>query len=303
VIFRVKVASLLVPSIDHEMPLELVRYRPALAPELLRTMFGIDTPESAHVTLGSEVLSNLKPAERICDVATLVGDPKKPDRGIILEIQRKPQRRKKFTWPDYVGNLRSRKECDVFLMVFCFDKRTADWAAEPISMGHPEYVLKPLVQNLAEFPPITDLDEASQKPELTILLTKAHGNGPDSRAVLTAYCHALDTMTNTPDDIRAQYHEWVASDLSEVSKRLLEEILATKTPELHSILARKHHGLGRAEGLVEGEVRALLQVLSGRGLRPSDEEEERITSCTDPDLVSLWINRALNARSVDEIFD
>jgi hypothetical protein len=99
----------------------------------------------------------------------------------------------------------------------------------------------------------------------------------------------------------------VASDLSEVSKRLLEEILATKTPELHSILARKHHGLGRAEGkaegLVEGEVRALLQVLSGRGLRPSDEEERRITSCTDPDLVSLWINRALNARSVDEIFD
>jgi hypothetical protein len=77
----------------------------------------------------------------------------------------------------------------------------------------------------------------------------------------------------------------------------------TRTPELHSILARKHHGLGRAEGRAEGERELLLMYLGDRGWVLSVRQRDRINSCDDPDMIKGWFVRAMKAESVDEIFD
>src|SRR5690606_9357345 len=62
----------------------------------------------------------------------------------VVEVQRSPDERKRFSWPVYHSTVRARLECDTVLMVLCFDRATAAWARAPILTGHPEYVLSPL---------------------------------------------------------------------------------------------------------------------------------------------------------------
>jgi hypothetical protein len=58
---------------------------------------------------------------------------------------------------------------------------------------------------------------------------------------------------------------------------------------------------GRKEGCVEGETRALLLVLTTRGLTVSSEQEARIRACRDIDQLERWLKRASTATSTDEV--
>ena len=69
---RLRIASSLVPTCDHELPLELIRNRPQLAPELLRAVFNLDLPDDARVTLSSETFAGFHPAELRCDATVLI---------------------------------------------------------------------------------------------------------------------------------------------------------------------------------------------------------------------------------------
>ena len=59
---------------------------------------------------------------------------------------------------------------------------------------------------------------------------------------------------------------------------------------------------GKAEGLAEGRAKALLSILSARGLELPKHARERILSCADIVLLDRWIARAAVAASVSEIF-
>ena len=58
---------------------------------------------------------------------------------------------------------------------------------------------------------------------------------------------------------------------------------------------------GREEGRVEGRTDMLLELLRQRGLEPSAEVRARVASCADPDKIVRWFNKALVARSADEV--
>ncbi|MFI0357590.1 hypothetical protein [Actinomadura sp. 9N407] len=283
------------PSIDHEMPLEMVRNRPALAPELLRTMFGYTIPEAMQAFLGSETLNDCDPKEYRCDAAVMLGDPQKPDLGIIIEVQSRPSDRKNFTWPAYMANLRARHECDVVLLVFCPDEATARRCAKAIETGHPGWVLMPLVINMAGLPPITDPVRAQQLPELAVLGVTGVTGGPETRPALRALWAALEVL---PVDIRWKYHDHVVSRLPALARSILEELVDTKTYKLQSEFALRYE----AEGKAEGKAESILQVLSERGLNPSEEERVRIESCRDLDQLETWVKRSITAGTVDEIF-
>ena len=64
---------------------------------------------------------------------------------------------------------------------------------------------------------------------------------------------------------------------------------------------------GRAEGKAEGEAvgtaRAILSILEVRGSEPSDAVRERVLSCTDPDLLQLWLRRAATTASLDKVLE
>ena len=58
-----------------------------------------------------------------------------PVLGIVIEIQLSPDERKRFAWPAYVVQLRSRLELPVCLLVVTADEATARWAVKPIDLG------------------------------------------------------------------------------------------------------------------------------------------------------------------------
>ncbi len=60
---------------------------------------------------------------------------------------------------------------------------------------------------------------------------------------------------------------------------------------------------GRAEGEASGELRALLTVLSARGLKLSAEQAARVRDCRDTAQIEAWLRRAITATETHQIFD
>jgi hypothetical protein len=73
--------------------------------------------------------------------------------------------------------------------------------------------------------------------------------------------------------------------------------------EWESDFAIEHQAIGRAEGYLVGEARAVLWVLRGRGICVSDKARQRIMSCTDEHQLERWAERAGSVQTVDELFD
>ncbi|WP_412516550.1 hypothetical protein K8Z49_38765 [Actinomadura madurae] len=291
------------PSVDHEVPLELIRNEPALAPELLQLVSGIKPPEYEQISHGSETLTDCNPTEYRCDSTVLLGDPHRPDLAIVVEVQRKPDDRKRFSWPVYLSTLRARRRCPVTLLVLCPNKRTATWCREPIESGHEGWVLRPWVLDLTKAPAVTDLNKARSLPELTVLSTLANADGPDREAVLTAFAEALEVTDRDKGEL---YHDYVRSQLSEAARDCLEEIMQAGTYEWKSDFALKHIAEGKAEGKAEGRVEEaielLLIILESRGFTLDGDLRQRITTCQDLQQIHTWARRVSTAQTLDEIF-
>ncbi|TDC63656.1 hypothetical protein E1200_21805 [Actinomadura sp. GC306] len=292
------------PSTYHEVPLDLFRNQPALAPELLQAVSGIKPPEYEQISLGSETLTDCKPTEYRCDSTVLLGDPKRPDLAIVVEVQLRPEPRKRYTWPVYLSTLRARRECAVTLLVLCPNESTAAWCREPIESGHHAWTLRPWALSLTEVPAVTDPDQARSLPELAVLSTVANADGPEQRAVLTAFAEALEVTDRDKGEL---YHDYVRSQLSQAARHCLEEIMQAGVYEWQSDFARQHIAEGKAEGIAEGkvagEVELLLVVLESRGFAVDDELRRRIAHCRDLEQIHAWARRAVTATSLNDVFD
>jgi predicted transposase YdaD len=66
----------------------------------------------------------------------------------------------------------------------------------------------------------------------------------------------------------------------------------------------KHEGRleGKLEGKLEGEASALLRILARRGIALDGAARARVTACTAPATLDAWIDRAVTATSVVEVF-
>jgi predicted transposase YdaD len=60
---------------------------------------------------------------------------------------------------------------------------------------------------------------------------------------------------------------------------------------------------GRARGRAEGEAIAVLNVLRRRGIEVPPEQHRQISTCTDTHLLELWLDRAIDATHIDDLFD
>ena len=58
---------------------------------------------------------------------------------------------------------------------------------------------------------------------------------------------------------------------------------------------------GKAQGEVHGRASALLTLLAARGLAMNEAQQERILTCTDLEQLNGWIQRSIQATSVDEL--
>ena len=98
------------------------------------------------------------------------------------------------------------------------------------------------------------------------------------------------------DDSEILYYDMVAGQLPAAARQYLEALM-TRTYEYQSDFARKYY----FQGVAGGQARSVLDVLHARGIEVSDADRERIAECTDREQLAIWLTRAANAHSIDEV--
>jgi hypothetical protein len=292
----------------HEVLVDLFRFQPVLAVELLSEPFRFQIPAHEHVECSANELNKVLPDEFRADaVLVLRNERNDPVLGVIVEVQLHPSKNKQWAWPAYLVSLRTRLKCPVVLLVISPTAAMARWSARPIHLGHPGWTLTPLVLGPELVPVVTDPDLARQHPELAMLSAIAHSEHPQRDQILRSLLAALDSDDH---DRATRYTDLVLTALPEAARAYLEDLMTTGTHEYKSDFARRyyHQGQteGRAEGLTEGraegEVRALLAILNTRGIPVPEDARTRITGCADVDQLEAWIRRAITATTIQDLF-
>ncbi len=283
-------------SLGHEAVLLLFRNLPTLAPDLLRDVLHVPLPAYTDARIESAELTDIKPAEYHADLVVLLSDGK-PVFAIVVEVQLRPDLRKRFTWPVYLVNLRARLECPVCLLVVAADQEVARWCAETIETGHPGWDLKPLVLGPSAVPAVTDEKQARAMPELGVLSVMAHAH---SKLELEIARAVYPSVAGLLDKEHAKFYaDIIDKSLSEAARKALEEWMKSGGYEFQGPFALKHI----AQGKREQAVRDVLEVLEARGLEIPEAVRQRVASCEDIAELGQWHRRAVVVKSANELFE
>jgi hypothetical protein len=239
----------------------------------------------------------------------------------INEPQRTKEDSKCWSWPVYLTVARSRYKCAATLLVICYDKRTADWARQPIETGHPDFVLRPVVIDASNTPDPADPALAEVAPELVVLA--AHTGALDlddaqARDLVTATVSSLDK------DRAVLYASLILNVASTSARSALEDLMTTAGIKIYPAAVQfaenlerlkeeakaegralgeaEGRALGEAEGRASGEVEMLLLIVAKRGIAVDDETRDRILACTDTAMIESWADRLLTGTTAAEIF-
>ena len=212
------------------------------------------------------------------------------------------------SWPCYLAKLHEKHGCPVLLVVVCQDSGTARWAAEPISLGvasWPTYVVKPLVIGPESIPLPSGPITPDQLP-MAVLSVVTHGQRGEVGPVLE---HVADALKNTDKSTGASYAEviWWALSPQSTAKRWMELMKAVNLDKEFLALLREG-SIGAAVGQFEadakarGQAEAIVRMLHKRRLVLTDEQREKVLSCTDLETLDRWFDAAFDATSVADVF-
>jgi hypothetical protein len=211
---------------------------------------------------------------------------------IVVEVQLSQDKDKRKTWPLYLTSLRSRVGCPTALLVVAPGAAVARWCAQPIELGHPGFVLRPLVIGPDAIPVITDEQAACRAPELAVLSAMAHGHEEVGQAIAQAVLTAVAGLE--AGRVRL-YIDLALSSLDDVARNALETLMQTGNYQYQSEFARKY--------VAQGEAAALLEVLDARGIEVDEAARQRLLACTDFSQLKGWLRKAVTVTSVEELFE
>ncbi|TMR12697.1 hypothetical protein ETD86_32160 [Nonomuraea turkmeniaca] len=163
-------------------------------------------------------------------------------------------------------------------------------------------IMQPVIVGPDRIPVLTDSKQMAADL-LTAALSvsvMAHGHLPE---VTEAF---IKLLTDLPDDDAASLFGYTIDMAAPQARRLLEETVTTYIPE-HSpwaqSLYRKGQEEGEYRGRAAGEAASVLAVLRFRGIDVPLDRHQQITTCTDLALLEDWLQRALEATHIDDLFD
>ncbi|WP_433509934.1 hypothetical protein ACQP2T_39310 [Nonomuraea sp. CA-143628] len=278
------------------MPLEMITRRPAFALELLA--WGLrGTADGYHdACVESVELNERLPAEYAADSVISVRGPDGAKRFVIVEVQRRFDERKLWSWAAYVGGLMGRYKRAVMLVVFCPDRKTAEIYKKPISPDESCLILCPVVVGPDELPILREPEDVLASLEIATLSAIAH---PDD---LKTVVSVAKTLATSDDDRGLVYYDYLRGQLPISVRAQLEEIMRTEVERRPDAFTRPIEIKAEARGEARGLATALLRVLERRELKiPSDLRQE-IESCSDLELLNLWHDRAITATTSDDVF-
>ncbi len=281
------------PSMAHEVLVDLFKNRPELGPEMLTEALGVALPSYNEARLVSIDLTQIRPAEYRADVVVLLLDDGAAISVVIVEVQLAVDDDKHFTWPEYTTGARARYRCPASLLIVAPQPEIAAWCAEPIDTGIPGFVLTPPVLGCRAVPVITDPVEAARRPELAVLSAMAHGESERGPAIAAAVLAAVRGLS----DERARFYgDLVLNSMNEAARRALEAMM--KGYEYQSDFAKKYYGQGRQEG----ERALLLKLLCTRFGELPASAVARVESA-EVALIERWGERMLSAKTLADVLD
>ena len=294
------------PSTLHESLVQLFRDCPRLTVELLCTAAGTEVTPDGRLRATSEDFTNLRAPSYRADAVLLIEDAAgQVCRGLILEVQRRRDLRKRMTWPVYVTNLRAALGVPVTLVVVAPSRALARWCATPIVLDTMGNVYRPPVLGPGAVPAITDPAAARAFPELAVLSAVMHGYEPDAEHIGLAALAGCETLDS---DLGRLYADVVLASLSKKARLALEALMALTNYRYQSQYFRNVFAEGREQGLekglekgmLEGQRTALRKQLEHRfGPLPEDAlariETARRTQ------IDRWLERVLSAGSLRDV--
>jgi len=248
------------PSLRHDVLVELFRAAPELARELAARSLGVQLP-AGRARLGSIDLSAVAPASYFADVVVhLCGADDRPEAAVIVEVQLGRDPRKRRSWCSYVATEHARSGCDTYLLVVAPSRALARWCARPIRMGHPGLVLRPLVVHPGLVPRIVDPSQAKELPELAVLSTIAHAGEPDAAEIAWA---AIEGSRGLEEERGKMYQDLVMTAVSAAARRALESWMR-EGYMFQCDFVQKWIAIGKKEGSRESLSRAVLRLVEAR---------------------------------------
>jgi hypothetical protein len=231
-----------------------------------------------------------------------------PVLAVIIEPQLRDSETKRYSWPVYVTTARRVAKCPAaVLVVLCPDPAEAAKCRQLIRTGHPGFDLVPIVVD-SSGPPGRD---GAGGPYLTVFAASMGGidmeSEPGARRVLDAMASA-----EVSDGDRLRMTAIILRLASDAARQILEAMMTTSDYEKTFVERIHDQGIsegeakgkaeGEAKGKAEGKAEAVLRLLDARHLAPSQEQRQRVTSCTDSGQLDLWFDRAITAGTAAEVF-
>jgi hypothetical protein len=277
-------------SLLHETIVELLAEHPELLVPALQEQLG-DLPVDLEFHRGESSQSQV-PALRL-DLGLEVrrrGEPE-PFAALTIEVQLSKDEDKPFSWLLYHAGQHYRLRVPSYLVVVTSDPAVAAWAAGPFSSGM--VTMRPLVITPAHFPPITDPEEAKRSLVRTFLSGLVHASESVAADIGLALVAALDA---SPDDVGIHYWDTLLAVVGGAIRSTLEMKMKDWKP-------RSEWGKRLlANAQAEGRAASIVELLEVRGIPVDPPLRQRITACSDLDLLSQWLRRAATATVAEEVF-
>ncbi|WP_435283716.1 hypothetical protein [Streptomyces koelreuteriae] len=289
-------------SSSHEALHRVFQKDPALLTRALRRVLHVPFPEPREFAVLNADLTETEPVERPVDTLMRV----ETDEGaylLVVESQGKPDEGKRGSWPYYLSYLYAKYRCEPVLIVITQSSTTARWAAQPIRLGLPGWhslTVRPLVLGPDNVPVITDEREAERDVPLAVLSAMTHGRGRQAAPILESLAAALRTIDS---ESAAVFVAFVDSCLVDPqAKQIWRDLMAAIHYFFRHPVAEQVRDEGREEGRVEERAEMTLRILDWRGIGVPEAVRARVESCTDPDQLTAWAERALHVTNAAQLF-
>jgi hypothetical protein len=294
----------------HARLVDLFRARPsALLAALARASpVPIPWPDYDEVTLSTESTSPTREAPLRADVVFVLRRAGAKVAVVIVEVQLRPDPRKRASWNVYAASAHLEHGCLTVLLVVTTSRAVERWAATLPSFTYPGTGVVPIVIGPGVLPRIADASAARAQPWLAILGTLAHARAPDATDLVAPAREALEALGALPGEdgeFGAFLCDMLGRAFEGAARKEWEDAMfkdyEIESPTLKKIL-RASEAKGEARGRAEGEAEAVLVFLAARGIDVPNHIAERVRACRDLEILGRLIRRAAVIASADQLF-
>lgn len=279
------------PSLEHEVIVEVVCGFPEVLRELLGGRLGVDL-DALPVRVADPDFTNLVPAEFRADGLVVFGEPAR--HGFVVEIQRSRDEGKRLSWPLYVATAHAELRCACWVVVIAPDRRVAAWAARPIATFQPGSNFAPIVLGPEQIPRITDAGRALASPGLAVLSAIVHAHAASDAEVAIA---AVDGLAGLEPERARVYFHFLQGILDEVVFAAVEAHMGQHKIPYRIPFARKAFDEGQLVMIRQ----ALLTLVEARFGSVSPELRQRIEGCADLAVLERWFEAVVRAADEDAV--